>query len=176
MSWFSDMFGSSSDTPVDYSTHMSVEPTVDYSTQMSVEPPAETGGFWSGIGDAISGSGSGGSTQGWGDFIKPAITAGTTLFGGIMSQNQAEAQAGRQDAMSQQRFEAEMAYKYAALAQQAALAGSGGDPFAAEKMKLAKQQANDSMFAKKMETRQVGQKQTSESIRNFIQAYQNAYK
>jgi hypothetical protein len=111
----------------------------------------------------------------WGSLIQPAITSAWRIYSGMMDRDAEGAAQNQELAQKQAQFDAELAYKYAALAK----AGGGGggargpDP---RLLAIQRQQANDAAFANRLELMQNSQKQTSDSIRSLVVGYQNAYK
>lgn len=138
----------------------------------------------SGIGDFISdlfgGSSSStassavGASDGfnWGQLIKPAIQAGYGIYSGISEQKQQEKAQAAADDFAREKFEADMQL---AREKMAMGGGGGGDPYAAEKMRLARRQQRLAELDSRLNNMNAGQQLESAAFRSLGQLYQNSY-
>jgi hypothetical protein len=125
------------------------------------------------FGDALSSSAEG---IDWGSYIGPSIKTGLSLYSNIAQAKDQKAQLAQNQSLDQAKLDWDKEKFYAQLAQAGGGGGGGGDPFAAEKMALARRQANDQAFGMKMGILENRAKANSEAIRTFVSGFQSAYK
>lgn len=117
--------------------------------------------------------------------IQPAFSTIWSIYSGKKQidaqQNALDAQQNalaQAQALKQQQFEAEMAYKYAALAAKGGGGGGGGAAaaLARQQLELQKKQLNDNNFFEREKLRLASQNAKSEAYRSFVSGMLGAYK
>ena len=113
----------------------------------------------------------------WSSLIQPAISTAWNIYSGKQQVDAQQSALAAAQAMKQQQFDAEMAYKYAALAARGG-GGSGGAgaALARQQLELQKKQLNDNNFFEREKLRLASQNAKSEAYRSFVSGMLGAYK
>jgi hypothetical protein len=114
----------------------------------------------------------------WSSLIQPAISSAWNIYSGKQEIDAKSNAANAASALQQQQFDAEMAYKYAALAARGGGGGGGGAgaALAREQLELQKKQVNDNNFFEREKLRLAGQNAKSEAYRSFVSGMIGSYK
>jgi len=141
-------------------------------------------GEWFGGGNDSSGSSTPAASTGnssggfdWSSLIQPAISTAWNIYSGKQQVDAQQSALAAAQAMKQQQFDAEMAYKYAALAARGGGGGGGaGAALARQQLELQKKQLNDNNFFEREKLRLASQNAKSEAYRSFVSGMLGAYK